>query len=74
MPAASSGASLASTVGSDGSSAGWRTWRRRTATSWCNMTTSMARSLSLRQLSRIDWRVRQNARERIERVTAYSAS
>jgi hypothetical protein len=34
------------------------------------MTTSMARSVSLRPTSRISWRTRQNARYRNERVIA----
>jgi hypothetical protein len=52
----------ARTARSAGCSAGRWTWRRRTATSWRSMTTSMARSVSLRPISRMSRRTRQNAR------------
>ncbi len=57
----SSRESPASTARSAGSSAGLWTWRRRTATSWRSMTTSTARSVSLRQMSPISWRTREDA-------------
>ena len=57
----SSRASPANTARSAGSSAGRWTWRRRTATSCRSMTSSMARSVSLRSMSRMSPRTRQNA-------------
>ena len=57
----SSRASPANTARSAGSSAGRWTWRRRTATSCRSMTSSMARSVSLRSMSRMSPTTRQNA-------------
>ena len=58
------------TARSAGCSAGRRIWRRSTVTSWRSMTTSIARSVSLRPESRISWRTRQNARYRNDSATA----